>query len=82
MKLLFPTWRFHRDGREVMVRDPEELAALPDGFRDTPTAHLDEAEYQERYPTPAASESEDLTIRVCSRCNKPGHNIRTCTERI
>lgn len=32
----FPSWVYHRDGREVIVDNPEQLKALGTGWEDTP----------------------------------------------
>jgi len=37
-KKLFPSWRYHRDGRAVIVNDPDEAAALGSDWADTPAA--------------------------------------------
>lgn len=39
--MIFPTCRFHRDGREVLVTNAVELDALGPEWADTPAAFLE-----------------------------------------
>ncbi len=39
----FPSWRYHRDGRAVIVNDPAEDEALGAGWADSPAAFTAEA---------------------------------------
>lgn len=38
LKQLFPSWRYHRDGRAVIVKNPDEDAHLGPGWADSPAA--------------------------------------------
>lgn len=40
---LYPSWRYHRDGRARIIETPEEHEALhAEGWRDTPAAFAPE----------------------------------------
>jgi len=90
----FPHFRYHRDGRNMIVRSPEELEKLgPDWYR-YPVEQLSEEAFLQAGldavmegipvlvdPPPVPRAAPPPIEPVCGFCKKPGHTARTCPVR-
>lgn len=54
---MYPTWRYFRDGRALVVNSPEEEKALGPGWKDTPDPKAF-AETKAAKPAPGPKEAK------------------------
>ncbi|MEN6537791.1 MAG: hypothetical protein ABFD89_29335 [Bryobacteraceae bacterium] len=81
MKQLYPSWRFHADGRAVIVQDPEEESRLGPGWADSPAAfeskigaegHSEPVAQPTQIPAPQPSAKPDGPLQETPSGKKPG----------
>jgi hypothetical protein len=92
--MVFPHYRYHRDGRHVLVRSPAHLEEIGAGWHPYPVSQLSEEEYaalgalvetpretSRDIPETSRETPETPPVRICKLCGEPGHHAGHCPQR-